>query len=335
MILQCAIKNCKWSLRASFSIHGDRSIWVLTRFDSEHTCSVDVPLTDHRQATFTVIKNLIKNKKILAGSELSTLKDIVHFIRVEHGLSISYQKTWRAREAALDDIRGSPKNSYKMLPRFAYILELNNPGSVIEYKVDVDGRFLYFFMIFPLAFCVVDSENDSSWTWFCNQLKRIRGGRNDVVIVSDRHRSICKAIEVVFSNVLHCICLVHLLRNLKLKYKRIVDTVFHSCRKAFNIVEFKHEMHFLESFVPGIREELESIGFAKWSRAYSPRRRYNVMTYISESLNFAMLMARELPICSMLEVLRMILQRWFFERRNEVDYQVTDFMKTIEGILRE
>ncbi|TYK25813.1 protein FAR1-RELATED SEQUENCE 3-like [Cucumis melo var. makuwa] len=77
-------------------------------------------------------------------------------------------------------------------------------GSVVEYKVDVDGRFLYFFMalstsisgwqhcrsvisidgtslknkyggtllfastsdgndqIFPLAFCVVDSENDSS-----------------------------------------------------------------------------------------------------------------------------------------------------------------------------
>ncbi|KAA0066093.1 protein FAR-RED ELONGATED HYPOCOTYL 3-like [Cucumis melo var. makuwa] len=33
-----------------------------------------------------------------------------------------------------------------MLPRFAYILELRNPGSVVEYKVDVDSRFLYFFM---------------------------------------------------------------------------------------------------------------------------------------------------------------------------------------------
>ena len=43
-------------------------------------------------------------------------------------------------------------------------------------------------------------------------------------------------------------------------------------------------------------------------------------TNISESLNSAMLKARELPICSMLEVLRMMLQRWFFERRNEADY---------------
>ncbi|KAA0060121.1 protein FAR-RED ELONGATED HYPOCOTYL 3-like [Cucumis melo var. makuwa] len=153
MILQCAIENCKWSLRASCCIHGDRSLWVLTRFDSEHTCLVDVPLSDYRQATFTVTKDLIKNKISLAGFELSTSKDIVHFIRAEHGLSISYQKAWRAHETALDDIRGSPDDSYKMLPRFAYILELNNPGIfaiyigyVVEYKVDVDGRFLYFFM---------------------------------------------------------------------------------------------------------------------------------------------------------------------------------------------
>ena len=86
-------------------------------------------------------------------------------------------------------------------------------------------------------------------------------------LVSDMHKSICKAIEVVFLNVLHCMCLVHLLRNLKLKYKRIVHTVFHACGKTFNIVDFEHEMRLLESSANGIREELESIGFSKWSRA--------------------------------------------------------------------
>ncbi|KAA0037688.1 uncharacterized protein E5676_scaffold25G00510 [Cucumis melo var. makuwa] len=95
-------------------------------------------------------------------------------------------------------------------------------------------------------------------------------------------------------------------------------------------------MRLLESSASGIREELESIGFAKWSRAYSPCRRYNVMTTnISESLNSAMLKARELPMCSMLEALRMMLQRWFFEWRNDAEYQVTDFTKTIESILRK
>ena len=98
-------------------------------------------------------------------------------------------------------------------------------GSIVEYQVDTDGRFLYFLMalstsidglkhcrpvisidgtsmknkyggtllsasnpdandkILPLAFCVVDSENDAFWTWFYNQLKRIIGGRNEIVIV--------------------------------------------------------------------------------------------------------------------------------------------------------
>ena len=98
-------------MRASCCFHGDRTLWVLTRFDSEHSCSIDVSLTDHRQATFTVIKDLIKNKISLVGSELSTPKDIVHYVRVEHGLSISYQKVWCAREAALDEFRGSPRIS--------------------------------------------------------------------------------------------------------------------------------------------------------------------------------------------------------------------------------
>ncbi|KAA0051992.1 protein FAR1-RELATED SEQUENCE 3-like [Cucumis melo var. makuwa] len=113
--------------------------------------------------------------------------------------------------------------------------------------------------IFPLAFCVVDSKIDSSWTWFCNQLKRIIGGRNEEPQV-----------------------------------------------------EVEENSGYRLSFI------------------------YNVMTTnIYESLNSAMLKARELPICSMLEVLRMMLQRWFFERRNDADYQVTDFTKTIVGLLRE
>ncbi|KAA0033090.1 protein FAR1-RELATED SEQUENCE 3-like [Cucumis melo var. makuwa] len=165
---------------------------------------------------------------------------------------------------SLDEIRGSPEDSYKMIPQFAYTLELNNSGSVVKYKVDVDGKFLYFFMAL--------SASISGWQ-HCRLVISIDG-------TSMKNR------------------------NLKLKYKRIVDTVFHACGKAFNIVNFEHEIRLLESFTPGIHEKLESIGFAKWSRAYSPRRRYKVMTTnISESLNSAMLKASELPTCSMLEVL--------------------------------
>ena len=73
-------------------------------------------------------------------------------------------------------------------------------------------------------------------------------------------------------------CMVHLLRNLKLEYKSIVDTVFHACGKAYNVVHFEQQMRLLESNAPGIREELQLIGFSRWPRAYSPLSRYNVIT---------------------------------------------------------
>lgn len=94
--------------------------------------------------------------------------------------------------------------------------------------------------IFPLAFCVVDSEHDSSWEWFMIQLKRIIEDRNDVVIVSDMHKSIVKAIKSVLPYVYHCICIVHLLRNIKLRSKRkLVNSIFYLCAKAYNFVDFE------------------------------------------------------------------------------------------------
>ena len=72
----------------------------------------------------------------------------------------------------MDEVRGSPEDFFRMLPKFAYMMDLNNPsiyliykfinvinillnffilliyiffmfiGSITEYKVDVEGRFL-------------------------------------------------------------------------------------------------------------------------------------------------------------------------------------------------
>lgn len=66
------------------------------------------------------------------------------------------------------------------------------------------------------------------------QLKKIIGNINDVVIVSDRHKSIVKAVELVLPNVFHCICLVHLLWNIKHRYKeKPVDSTFFFLCKSF------------------------------------------------------------------------------------------------------
>ena len=49
-------------------------------------------------------------------------KDILGDIRNKYGVQISYDKAWRAREFSLNSIRGSPKESYGVLPSYCYML---------------------------------------------------------------------------------------------------------------------------------------------------------------------------------------------------------------------
>ena len=46
--------------------------------------------------------------------------------------------------------------------------------------------------LYPLAFAVVDGENDESWEWFFRAFKAAFGEREGLVVVSDRHLSIEK-----------------------------------------------------------------------------------------------------------------------------------------------
>ncbi|XP_060206335.1 uncharacterized protein LOC132634029 [Lycium barbarum] len=46
--------------------------------------------------------------------------------------------------------------------------------------------------IFPLAYGVIDYENDRSWTWFFERFREAYGVRENMCIVSDRHESINK-----------------------------------------------------------------------------------------------------------------------------------------------
>ena len=73
--------------------------------------------------------------------------------------------------------------------------------------------------IVPLAFGVIDSQNDDSWCWFFQNLKAAFGERSDLVIVSDGHRSISKVISVVYNTAEHGLCCFHIFKNFKKTYK--------------------------------------------------------------------------------------------------------------------
>lgn len=53
------------------------------------------------------------------------------------------------------------------------------------------------YQIYPLAFAIVDSENDRSWQWFFEKLSSFVPDENEVVFVSDRHASIYQGLSKV------------------------------------------------------------------------------------------------------------------------------------------
>lgn len=55
------------------------------------------------------------------------------------------------------------------------------------------------FQIFPLAFGIVNSENDAAWTWFFQRMSIFFDDSTDLVFISERHASIYVGLEMVSS----------------------------------------------------------------------------------------------------------------------------------------
>ena len=170
---------------------------------------------------------------------------------------------------------------------------------------------------FPLVFSIVDSENDESWIWFFENINKILGDQEGLVVIYDRHLSIPKNVHNIFPNAEYCVCLQHLLKSLKMMYKDpIIDKLFFRCGKAYTIVDFETNMRWMESMYHSIRDYLSKIGFEKWARAYCTKKRYQMITTnISESLNAVLKESRDLYVATLLDSIRQILQNWFYDRR--------------------
>ena len=69
--------------------------------------------------------------------------------------------------------------------------------------------------IFPLAFAIVDLENDGLWYWFLRNLKATFGEPNDLVIVFDGHKSIGKGVSSIYDSAEHGLCAFICIRTLK------------------------------------------------------------------------------------------------------------------------
>ncbi|KAM6545844.1 hypothetical protein CsatB_026580 [Cannabis sativa] len=244
-LVVCLDKNCKWTLRALRN--GKTNQFIIKSFQQIHTCALEIRYKDKRQATSTIIGDMIKHK----FNDIKTMYkvvDIMNDMKHDHGVKVKYSKAWRSREKAKEKVLGNAAQSYVELPSYLHRFHLTNPGSRVDLKTDDNGIFLYAFVVlnasikgwphcipcvivdgtfmksayggillaaathngegksFPLAYGVVDSENDDSWEFFFDKFRKAYGVREDMIIISDRHESIIKAVNTVYPKVPHGAC---------------------------------------------------------------------------------------------------------------------------------
>ncbi|KAL0559064.1 hypothetical protein IC582_003653 [Cucumis melo] len=178
--------------------------------------------------------------------------------------------------------------------------------------------------IYHLAFGVVDRETDDSIQWFLEKLKGAIGEVPNLGFVTDRKTCFAKGISSVFPSAFHDLCVQHLSQNLHDKYKNdTVANLFYNASRTYRESTFVEAWRHLLAFPNDSKKYLNDVGIARWSRVHCSGRRYNMMTTnIAESMNSILKEPRDLPIASFLENVRALLQRWFWERREE-DIKVT------------
>ncbi|KAL0741726.1 hypothetical protein Bca4012_083239 [Brassica carinata] len=200
------------------------------------------------------------------------------------------------------------------------------------------------FQIFPLAFAVVDAEDEDAWTWFLQKVERILGDSPSLAIISDRAVCISNAVSKIYPQAKHGACIVHLARNVNSRFssKNLAKMVT-SAAMAHNLGEFKNLYAKIRATNSARGIYLGKIGVARWSRANFPGDRYNIMTSnIAEQLNKALLEGRGAAIVELITFIQRMMTRWFCARRKkaerhrglvsvEVDKQMTKNLATVNG----
>ncbi|XP_060668520.1 uncharacterized protein LOC125419637 [Ziziphus jujuba] len=377
----CANNNCMWRMRAT-KLHGDNTeAFMIRAFKDEHICSLNIMKRDHRQATSSVIGDIIQ--PMFDGiSRQYKPRDIVHEIRSNYGVNIIYNKAWAVKEVALSGLWGTPEDSYAKLPLWSHVLKSKNPGTFTRIEIDDQNRFLYFFMalgasirgfqhmrrvtavdgttlknryrgllyiascldannqIYPLAYGIGPGETDAAYTWFFESFKEAFGDDPNIAFISDRHKSIAKAICTVFPNNHHGHCTYHLGTNLRAKkFKGNVNAIistFNDAARAYIVEDFDKAMQLLAGVSIEAVQYLKDASPSKWARSHFPGNRYNIMTTnIAESMNSVLIDARDKPVLPLLDHIRDVLQRWWYERRTNTAAMQTPVTNWLEKIMQD
>ncbi|XP_047951699.1 uncharacterized protein LOC125197046 [Salvia hispanica] len=253
---KCVEEGCSWSILASW-VPASQSFRI-KKFNKSHTCGGESwkNALPAKKLLVSVIKDKLRDSphhkpREIAKSISQDLGIQLKYTQVRRGiegareqLQGSYKESynrlpWFCKKVVETNAGSFVKletNEEKILQRLFVsflscvesfqnvcrpILFLNATSLRSKYQeslltataVDADDGF------FPVAFSIVDSENDDNWHWFLEQLKSAISTSLPLTFVSDREKGLEKSVHEVFENAYHGYSIHHLLESFKRNLK--------------------------------------------------------------------------------------------------------------------
>ncbi|XP_024006403.1 protein FAR1-RELATED SEQUENCE 4-like [Eutrema salsugineum] len=175
---------------------------------------------------------------------------------------------------------------------------------------------------YPIAMGVIDREKDGSWNWFLETLKTVIPDDEELVFMSDRHKSILKAVHEVYPKSQHGHCVWHLSQNVRGKaavgFKDICAARFRDCAHMYTEYDFISAYTDFGRRFPKAAEYLAAVPVEKWARCYFKGDKYNLDTSNAcESMNSVFKRARKYSLLPLIDAYVEKLSEWFNKHRKD------------------
>ena len=198
--------------------------------------------------------------------------------------------------------------------------------------------------IFPVAFAIVDSENDDNWQWFLEQLRSAISTSRSITFVSDREKGLKKVVLAVFHDAGYGYSIYHLMENFKKNLKGpfhgdgrgSLPGTFVAAAQAVRLDAFRMCTEQIKRVSSKAYDWVMQIEPEYWTNAAFKGERYNHFTVnVAELFTNWIDEVRELPIIQKIEVLRSKMMELLHTRQIEASKWSTKLTPSKEEKLHE
>jgi MULE transposase domain len=169
--------------------------------------------------------------------------------------------------------------------------------------------------LYPLAFAVVDAENDTNWLWFLSTLRKhvlephtsenLENGT--FVLLSDYQKGLIDGVASIFPSLPHGYCVRHLEENFHRQFKNMeLKKLLWRAAQSTEKEDFNTALQEMRGINAASTSWLLAHAPPKhWAELYFAGHHYgHLMANIAELLNSLLLHALKLPILPMFECIR-------------------------------